>query len=328
MQKQRRALLSLMGASAVPLLCGPAFARSENWPTRFLRFVSGGAAGGTSDIVARQLQEPLQKKFGQSVVIENYPGVGGLIGAGNAARSTDGHTFFISNLASNVLSVLLYANVPFDWRSDLPGVARCSTLSNGLFVRSDTGITSAGQLFDTLRKDQTKRVFSSAAVGTTSHLACVMLGQRLGLDLLHIPYKGAAGNLLALSRGDVMFTIDNIPTFAPQVKDGRLRMLAVSSAQRSPNYPDVPTIQESGVENFDVFSWFGISAAKSTPRAAIEAVAAEIMEQLAKPDMQARFRSLDMQVDPLGPDAYDKFIASEMEGWGKVVKAVGLEPQT
>jgi len=326
MQKKRRALLSLLGARAFPALAGQAFGQGPAWPTRHLRFISGGAAGGTSDIVARNLQEPLQSKFGQSVVIENMPGVGGLIGAGNAARATDGHTFFVSNLASNVLSVLLYEKVPFDWHTDLPGVARCCTLPNGLFVRSDTGITSAQQLFDTLRKDPEKRVFSSAAIGTTSHLSCVMLGQRLGIDLLHIPFKGAAGNMLGLLQGDVFFTIENIPTFAALVKEGRLRLLAVSTAERSPNFPDVPTIQESGIENFDVFSWFGISAARSTPRAAIDAVAAEILGQLAEPVMQTRFENLGMTVAGLGPDAYDKFIASEMADWGATVKAAGLKP--
>ncbi len=326
MEQGRRTFISTMvGAGAALTASGHALAEAP-WPNRYIRVVSGGAAGGTSDIVARILQEPIQEKFKQAIVIENVPGLGGLIGAGNAARATDGYTFFVTNLASNVLSVLLYKNVPFDWRNDLPAVARCCTLTNGLVVRSDSGVTTAQQLYDLLRKDPSRRVFSSAAVGTTSHLACVMLGQRLGVELLHIPFKGAAGNLMGLMQGDVFFTIDNLPTFAPQIKSGRLRLLAVSSAERSPNYPDTPTIQETGIKDFDVFSWFGFSASKSVGRDAIQLMSAEIVRQLATPPIKAHFEKLDMAVAPMGPAQFGKFIESEMARWSEVVKAAGLQP--
>ncbi|MGD9941628.1 MAG: Bug family tripartite tricarboxylate transporter substrate binding protein [Burkholderiaceae bacterium] len=326
MKHRRREWLAALGLGSAAALVPGLTRANPNWPAKPVRFVSGGAAGGTSDMVARVLQEPLFKSLKQPIIIENIPGLGGLIGAGNAARTTDGHTFFVSNLASNVLSVLLYKNVPFDWRRDLPGVTRVCTLTNGLFVRADSGITSAAQLMDVLRKDSSRRVFSSAAIGTTSHLACVMLGQRLGVELLHVPFKGAAGNLLGLMQGDVFFTIDNLPTFAPQVKSGRIRLLTVSSASRASNYPDVPTIQEVGIPDFDVFSWFGISATKAVDKAVVERVAGEILKQLQNPDIRAQYERMDMTVDPFGPQAYDRFLASEMEKWGATVKAAGLEP--
>lgn len=324
MNLNRRAFVRGITATGIGCLAGLSWGASERWPSRPIRVLSGGSSGGTSDIFMRFVESGLRQKFGQAIVIENMPGVGGTTAALAAARATDGHTFFISNLASNVLSPLLYKSVKLDQKTELPAVARFCTLTNGLVVRSESGISTANQLFDLLKADASKRVYSSGGAGTTSHLTCVMLSQRLGVDLLHVPYKGTAENLIAILRGDTLFTIDNLPSFTPNVKKGTLKLLAVSTASRSPLFPEVPTLQEVGLKNFDVFSWFGLSAATATPRLVIDAVSDEVVTTLADPTVMTRFRDAGAEPAPMRADAYSAFIQSEIQKWAPLVRSAGV----
>lgn len=326
MAVNRRIFMQTLAAGALASASIPARAQ-EAWPTRPLRAISGGSAGGTSDIFMRLLDERLKQRLGQPIIIENMPGAGGVTAAAAAARATDEHTFFISNLASNGIGPVLYKNIKFDPKTELPAVARFCTLTNGLVVKPDTGISSAAELFAFLKANPDKRTFGSAGAGTSSHLSCVMLGQRLGLDLLHVPYRGTSANLTGILRGDVVFSIDNLPSFTSNVQAGTLRLLAVSTAARSPVFPDVPALQESGVKDFDVFSWFGLSAATATPPRIIERVSNEIVTALQDPAIVARFADIGAQAAPLGAEAYGKFIQAEMAKWKPLVESSGATVQ-
>jgi tripartite-type tricarboxylate transporter receptor subunit TctC len=194
--------LFVAGGLAAPFV-SRAHAQAQ-WPTKPVRVISGGSAGGGSDISFRLVETRLRDKFGQPFIIENLTGAGGTTGAAATSKATDHHTFFISNVASNAIAVSLFKKFPFDPQKDLPGIARLCTVTNALVVPANSGISSVAQFFDRVKGEPAKAFFGSAGPGTTSHLSGLLLGQKLGLELTHVPYKGTAANLTALLRGDVM----------------------------------------------------------------------------------------------------------------------------
>jgi tripartite-type tricarboxylate transporter receptor subunit TctC len=311
----------LQGALAAPFV-GSAFAQDQ-WPTKPVRVISGGSAGGGSDISFRLVETRLRDKFGQPFIIENLTGAGGTTGAAAAAKATDQHTFFISNVASNAIGVSLYKKFPFDPKTELPGVARLCTVTNALVVPASTGISNVKQFIERVKAEPAKAFFGSAGPGTTSHLSGLLLGQKLGVELTHVPYKGTAANLTALLRNDVLFSVENLPVVITNVQSGNLKILAVSQARRSPLFPDIPTLQEAGIPDFDMFSWYGVSAATATPRAVIDRVSDEINAALKTPEIAARFRDIGSDAAPLSAADFDKFIAAEIAKWTPLVNSSG-----
>jgi tripartite-type tricarboxylate transporter receptor subunit TctC len=317
----RRTLLSITAGAPFAALAARA---QPAWPTKPIRVLSGGAPGGGSDIFARLIEGRLHERLGQPLWIDNRPGAGGMVAAEIAARAApDGHTFFISNLATNGIGVSLYRRVPFDPAKDLPGVARIATMSNVLVVRSDSGITSVHELVAYVGANPAKANFASAGAGTSSHLSALLFAQRTGIAVTHVPYRGTAGALAALLAGEVLFCLDNLPVYAQHAKSGALRILAVSKATRLAVLPDVPTLQEVGVADFDVSTWCGVSAATGTPSAILERMGAEIVAAVNDPQIAGRIRDVAAEPAPLGPADYDAFIRSEVKKWEPVVRASG-----
>ncbi len=307
-----------MGAGA---MSRTSFAQ-DVWPSKPIRFISAGAPGGGSDIFVRALESRLKEKLGQSLFIENHPGAGGMTAAAVAnSAKPDGYTFFISNVATNGIGVSLYRKPTFDPKKDLPPVARIATFSNALAIRADKGINSVADLVAYLRANPKAGFFGSAGSGTSSHLSSLLFGQRIGVELTHVPYKGTAANLNALLGGEVLFCIDNLPLYPQHVKAGTLKLLAVTRSVRSPSNPDVPTMQESGIRDFDISSWYGISAATGTPQAIVDRMGQEIVSGLADPDVIGKIRAIGADPAPLGPQAYAAFINSEIQKWAPLVKA-------
>jgi tripartite-type tricarboxylate transporter receptor subunit TctC len=319
MKIDRRALL--VGGLAAPFV-GRAHAQTQ-WPTKAVRVISGGSAGGGSDISFRLVETRLRDKFGQPFIIENLTGAGGTTGAAAAAKATDQHTLFISNVASNAIAVSLFKKFPFDPKTELPGVARLCTVTNALVVPADSGISDVGQFLARVKAAPDKAFFGSAGPGTTSHLSGLLLGQKLGVEITHVPYKGTAANLTALLRKDVMFSVENLPVVISNVQSGNLKILAVSQARRSPLFPDIPTLQEAGIAGFDMFSWYGVSAATATPRDAINRVSDEIVAALKTDEVSARFRDIGSDAAPLNATDFDKFIADEIAKWTPLVQSSG-----
>jgi tripartite-type tricarboxylate transporter receptor subunit TctC len=321
----RRAILRATGAvSLAPLLAGASARAQPAWPSKPIRVLSGGAPGGGSDIFVRILETRLREKLGQQLWIDNKPGAGGMVAAEIAARAApDGHTFFVSNLATNGIGVSLYKRVPFDPARDLPGVARIATLSNVLVVRADRGIGSVAELVAYMRANPDKAYFGSAGAGTSAHLSGLLFAQRMGLTVTHVPYRGTAANLAALLAGEVLFCLDNLPVYTQHARSGTLKLLAVSVAKRLPDLSDIPTLQEAGVPDFDVSSWYGLSAATGTPQPIIERMGAEVVAALGEPEIIKRIRDVGAEPAPLGPAAYDAFIRAEVAKWQPVVRASG-----
>lgn len=322
MQTNRRGFIA---GSLVAGLC-PAWAQAQDgWPNRPIRVVSGGSAGGVSDIFVRILEARLRERLGQPLFIDNKPGAGGMTGAAIAASAPpDGHTLFVSNLATNAIGLALYAKPSFDPKKELPPVARISAMSNAIAVRADAGLQTLQDLVAAMRRDPKKAFYGSAGVGTSSHLTGHMFCSRLGVEGVHVPYKGTAANVAALLAGEVAFGADNLPQYVQHVKAGTLKLLAVTRAQRLDSYPDVPTVQETaGIGSFDVFSWFGLSTATGTPAAIIQRLGAEVVATIGEPAIQAALRAVGSEPAPLGPAEYGAFIDAEIRKWTPIVKSSG-----
>jgi len=319
---RRRALL---GAAAASCIAARAHAQPAGWPDRPLRFIIGAAAGGVSDIFLRMMEGRLREKLGQPLVIEPRPGGGGMVGAEATARAApDGYTFFVNHIASHGIGPALHKRAGFDPLRDLPGVARLAILPNVLIVKGDGPVRDIAGLAAALRANPRAATFASAGSGTSSHLSGVLLGQRLGAEVTHVPYRGTAPSMAAVMNGEVLFAIDNAPASRQQVLAGMLRALGVSTAKRAETMPEIPTLAEQGVEGFDVSSWYGIAAPAGVARPIVERLSGELLAALEDPAIAARLRDYGAEPAPLGTEAYAAFMAAEAAKWAPVVRAAGL----
>lgn len=316
---------SLM-AAGLGLLAAPGVRAQGTWPDRPLRFVIGGAAGGDSDILLRMLEPRLRERLGQPLVIDPRPGAGGMLGAEVAARAApDGYSFYINQIASHGIGPSLYRRLSFDPLRDLPGVARIAGMTNVLIVKGDGPVSSVRELVAFCRANPTRANFSSAGAGTSSHLAGQLFGMRMGIEVQHVPYRGTGPSMAAVLNGETLFAIGAAPASRQQVLAGLLKALGVSTAQRSLNMPEVPTLQEQGVPDFDIASWYGIAGPAGMPAPIRERLGAEVVAALTDPAVARRVREFGAEPWPLGPAAYDAFMRREVETWAPVVRASGAQ---
>ena len=321
----KRALLGLLAAPSIAQAQGGGTAGGTgSWPDRPLRFVIGAAAGGVSDIFLRLMETRLRERLGQPSVIDPRPGAGGMLGAEVAARSApDGYTFFVNHIASHGIGPTLYRRLSFDPLRDLPGVCRLARMPNVLIVKGDSPHRDVAALVAFMRANPQAATFASAGTGTSSHLSGVLLGLRTGIETIHVPYRGTAPSMAAVMNGEVLFAIDNAPASRQQVLGGLLRALAVSTAGRAPTMPELPTLQESGIADFDVASWYGIAAPAGLPQPILERLAGEILGALADPGIAARIREFGAEPAPLPAAAYNDYMRQQVAAWAPVVKASG-----
>ncbi len=325
MQIRRRAVLgAAMLAATLP---APGTLRAQStgtWPDKPIRFIIGGSAGGVSDILVRILENRLREKLGQPLVLDPRPGAGGMVGAEFVARSApDGYTVYINHIASHGIGPTLYKRLAFDPLKDLPGVARLAFVPNVLIVKGDSPHKTVAELVAFMRANPTRATFASAGTGTSSHLSGVLLGLRIGVETTHVPYRGTAPSMSAVMNGEVLFAIDNAPASRQQVLAGMLRALAVSTGERASTMPELPTLQEAGVPEFDVSSWYGIAAPAAMPRPIFERLGAELVAALRDPPLAQRMRDYGAEPAPLGPAEYDAFMRAEVAKWAPVVRASG-----
>lgn len=319
----RRALLAaaaLIPASRAGAQPNPAAA----WPDKPWRVLVGGAPGGASDIFMRILEPSLRESLAHGFWLDNRPGAGGMLAAEIAAQApADGYNFLVNHIASNGIGPHLHRRAGFEPNRDLTGVARIASMPNCLITLPSRGFGSVAELVAFLRANPRAGTFGSAGVGTSSHLSGVMFGQRIGVELTHVPYRGTAPNMQAVLGGEILFAIDNAPASAQQVRAGLLKALAVSSATRWSQLPELPTMQEAGVPDFDVASWYGLATPSATPRPIVEKLSAAILRALADPAVIQRLREFGADPWPLGPAAYNAFMRAEEAKWGPIVRAAG-----
>ncbi|MDQ6917306.1 MAG: tripartite tricarboxylate transporter substrate binding protein [Pseudomonadota bacterium] len=316
---QRWTLGALFAASA----CG-AFAQA--YPNHSIRLVVPFPAGGTTDILARDVGKRLTETLGQSVVIDNRPGAGGNIGSDIVAKSAaDGYTLLMGTVGTHAINPSLYAKMPYDHVKDFVPVVLVAGVPNVLVVHPALAVKSVAELIK-LAKDKPGTInFASSGAGTSIHLSGELFKTMTGVDIVHVPYKGSTPALTDLMGGQVQIMFDNLPSSLPQIKGGKLRAIAVTSLKRAPALPDVPTLAESGLPGFEASSWFGILAPAGTPAPVIAKINTEVNTWLQNPEGKQQLMTQGAEAAGGTPEQFAAHIRAETEKWSKVVKASGAK---
>ena len=321
---KRRDFLSITGAGAIAAAV-PQQVLAQSYPNKPIKFVVGFAPGGATDVIGRLMAKKIGDALGQPIIIENRAGGSSNIGAEVVARAVpDGYTFYVCAITS-AINVSLFPKLAFDFARDFEPVALFANVPNILVVHPSVPAKTVKELIDYARAQPGKLSYASSGAGTSIHLSGELFKMLAKVDMVHIPYKGSAPAMTDMIGGQVQVMFDNMPSALPHVKAGKLRALAVTSAQRSPSAPEVPTMGEAGVAGFDVQSWFGLVAPKGTPKDIIARLNAESVKALATADIKERFMELGAVPGPMSPEAFGDYIRSEIIRWGEVVKVSGAK---
>ena len=319
----KRTLQRLLLASIVAVATSVS---AQSYPTRPIRLVVPFPAGGTTDILAREAGERLSATLGQPVVVDNRPGAGGNIGADLVAKSaSDGYTLLMATVGTHAINPSLYSKMPYDHIKDFAPVVLVAGVPNVLEVTSSLPVNSVADLIKLAKEKPGQLNFASSGNGTSIHLSGELFKSMAGVDMTHVPYKGSAPALVDLVGGQVQLMFDNLPSSLPQIKAGKLRAIAVTSAQRAPALPNVPTIAESGLPGYEASSWFGIVAPAGTPPAVINRINAEINQWLRAPETAEKLLAQGAIAAGGSPEQFAAHIRAETDKWAKVVKASGAK---
>ncbi|MBV6304776.1 tripartite tricarboxylate transporter substrate binding protein [Candidimonas humi] len=309
-------------AAALVALAPVAWAKPAPYPDKPIRLIVGFPAGGASDVAARAIADKMAAGLGQSIIVENKPGAASNIGANFVAKSDpDGYTMLFGTI-SLAINRSLYKHPGYDSLHDLAAVSELASAPFLLVVNPASPIHSVAQLIAAAKKDSANHKpmqFASAGNGSGAHLFTELFTDLAGIQLQHVPYRGAAPAMADVLGGRVMLTFDNIITTLPLVKGGRLRALAVSSAQRSKVAPEIPTMQEAGVQGYDATSWFGLFVPKGTPPAVISKLSKAADQAVHDPAVSKVL--MHVGAEPVGssPEAFSSFFKSEVGKWAQVV---------
>ncbi|MBP0494552.1 Bug family tripartite tricarboxylate transporter substrate binding protein [Pararoseomonas indoligenes] len=308
-----------LGAACAFFLSAGAMAQ-EAWPARPIRMIVAYPAGGVIDLLTRVLSERLRDRLGQPVVVENRPGGNGVIGMQELVRSApDGYSFTLGGLGGQVLPPLVNRNFPFDVVHDLTPVAKVAEFVNSLVVSNELPARNV-QEFIALAKSRPGRMdFGSTGVGASNHLTAVLFMMTTGTRFEHVPYRGSAASLTDLRAGRIQMVFDNLPSALPAIQSGGVRILAVTSRNRIPQLPEVPTMIESGVPDFVVTSWASVFGPRGLPDAIRDRMAAALLAVVAEPETQARLRGMGLEPAGAGPAEFAAFFHAELARWKNVV---------
>ena len=298
---------------------------ADNYPNRSITMVVAFPAAGTTDILARLIGQKLTEKFKQTVVIENRPGAGGNIGTAYVAKaSPDGYTIMMGTIGTQSINPSLYKKMPYDAAKDFVPITRAAMVPNLLVVNKDAPFNTLPEMMAYEKANPGKLTYGSSGNGTTLHLSGELFNLMAGSKITHIPYKGSTPAVADLMGGQISMIFDNMPSVIQQVKSGRLKALAVTSAQRNPQLPEIPTIQEVGVAGYEVWSWFGLLAPAATPKPIVDKLNASIVEIIKQPDVQAKIIELGAVPVPETSAEFGAFIAAETLKWAKVIKEANI----
>ncbi len=314
----------LAGAGlAIGSLVGASTALAADYPSKPIRLVVPFPAGGGGDTLARLIMSKVEAELGQPLVVENLPGAGGNIGSASAARAApDGYTVLYGTNGTFAINHALYAAPGFK-PDDFRPVTQLTQIGALFVVRPGFPAKDVASLIAQAKAAPGKFTAASAGNGTTSHLALEQLNHGEGTKILHIPYRGGALAIADVMGGQVDMMIDVIPNTAPQVKGGRVSALAVTTAERVPGFPEVPTMQEAGVKGYEIAAWDGIFVPAGTPDAVVQRLQGAIHQVLAQPELQAQLRDRGAQVAPSTPAEFASFTEAERKRWGDVVRQSG-----
>ena len=317
-------IIRTLGALALAVCA--ALAHGQSYPVKPVRIVVPFPAGGTTDILAREAAQRLTQSLGQPFVVDNRPGAGGNIGAELVAKApADGYAFLMGTVGTHAINASLYNKLPYDHVRDFAPVILVAGVPNVLEVNPAVPVNSVQELIAYAKAHPGKLNFASSGSGTSIHLAGELFKVMTGVQMSHVPYKGSAPALADLAGGQVQLMFDNLPSSLQLIKGGKLRALAVTSAQRSAALPEVPTVAEAGLPGFEATSWFGLLAPAGTPPEVIAKVNAEVAKWLASPEAKDKLAAQGAIAVGGSPDDFTRHIAAETAKWQRVVKESGAK---
>ena len=322
---RRTGIKALAAAALLATGMGSALAQAD-FPSKPLTMIVPFSAGGTTDILARIVGQAMGTELGQSVIIENKPGAGGNIGGQQAARSpADGYTLFMGTVGTHAINAALYSKMPFDPIKDFAPLTRVANVPNLLVANPKQPFTNVKELIAYAKANPGQVNFGSSGSGSSIHLSGELFKSMTQLDMVHVPYKGSAPAVSDLLGNQIAIMFDNMPSAIQHVRSGKLRPLAVTTAKRSPELPDVPTVAEAGVPGYEATSWFGLWAPAKTPADVQAKLHTTLVKVLKDPAVIKKIADQGGEVVIDTPAQFDAFIKSEAAKWGKVVKESGAQ---
>lgn len=330
----RRTLL--LGAAAAAALALPSIglaqantARANSWPTKPIRLLVGFAPGGGTDIVARALAPVMAETLGQQVVVENRAGAAGTIAADLTAKAApDGYTLLMGHSNSNAIAPFVQPSIPYDAGADFSAITYVGYVPNVLVVHPSVPANSVDELIALTKAKPESYTYASSGVGSTQHLAGALFGKLTGSSIIHIPYKGSGQAVADLLAGQVNMNFDTMPPILPHAQSGKLRALAISTPQRLPQLPDVPTFAEVGINGFDVTNWYSVMGPKGIPADVMTKIDAAVRKAITDPTIRPKLEQQGLQFGgPQTPAEFSKFIDEELTKYKKLVVELNVKVQ-
>ncbi len=314
-------------AQAALLACAvAASAGAQNYPARTVRIVVPVSAGGATDVFARTLAQGFNEAWGPHFIVDNRPGAGGMIGSELVARAApDGQTLLMA-YTSHVTNPSLWTHMPYDTLRDFAPVAMVATVPSVLIVHPSLPVQSVRELITFAKRRPHELDYASSGIATAAHLAAVLFSQRAGLFLTHVPYKGGSPAIYELVGGQVSIMFGSLTTAHQHIRSGRVRALAVTSKKRNRAVPQVPTMEEAGVADYEALAWFALFAPAHTPGLIINKLNSEIDAMLNHRELRERFLAQGAEVTPSSPGELADRVRSEIVKWRSVIRAAGIEP--
>jgi tripartite-type tricarboxylate transporter receptor subunit TctC len=330
MTLDRRVVLHAIAAGLILPAAGTAGAQSGTgtWPNKPIRYIVPFAAGGTTDILARVVGEKLGAALGQTIVVDNKPGQGGSAGAAELARAApDGYTIGGGTISSHAINATLYDKLPYDPVTSFAPITLYATQPNVLLIHPSVPANNLREFIALLKANPDKYNFGSAGNGTSQHISGELFKTMAGVKMQHVPYRGSGQMIPELLGGTLTVAFDNIATAIPHIKAGKLKALAVTTAQRSGVAPDVPTMAESGLAGYELSSWQAVFAPAGTPPAIVERLYTEISRILKMPDVSKRLGDMGLDLSGMPPAELAAMIKADVPRLGKVVKDSGAKAE-
>jgi tripartite-type tricarboxylate transporter receptor subunit TctC len=309
-------------------LCGAAplaSAQSDNYPTRPIRFIAANAPGGGLDITARAISSKLSAALGQQVIVDNRAGAAGSVASEIVAKSApDGYTIMVGSIGGLAVNTHLYKNLGYHPLRDHAAITWATSGSNVLVVHPSVPAKSVKELIALAKAQPNKLSYGSSGAGNAGHLAGELFNGMAGVKMVHIPYKGGAPAMIDLLAGQIQLIFSSAPTAVPQVKNNKIRGLAVTTTKRSVVLPDLPTVSEAGLPGFEADNWYGVVTTMKTPRAIIDRLNVEIIKAITTPEVKQLLLTQGLEVRTSTPSEFQAYIKSEYEKWAKVIKTAGI----
>jgi tripartite-type tricarboxylate transporter receptor subunit TctC len=322
-----RKLLALCAATVALSFAAPSVL-AQDYPNKPIKIVLPSASGGLGDVVVRLLGQELTKRMGQNVILENKPGAGGVIGMQSVIQSpADGYTLVMGYIGVGAVNQFMYNPPPYDTLRDFVPVGLVSTFPSVVLVKGDLPVKNMQELIAHAKANPGKLTYASAGPATSPHLITELFKRRVGIDLVHVPYKGAGPAMIDFLAGRTDVFIDSLSNAKRHESTGKYRILGITTGKRSPLAPEIPTIAEQGVNGFEAVGWFGLFAPAATPAPVVDKLSRELAAILKTPEMQKQFHDRGMDPAPTTAAEFRTFMREELDKWGRVVREAGIKAE-